>query len=103
MEDQFEGVCRKLIGEELWPRALEMFRKYGRHCSYNFTNMMLNAAVQGRAKEVLEVLRRHYREHLSFKHPDERGRFLSEEDDPTCQMFLQICTEMLGLDSNEVA
>ena len=101
-ESQFYDMYRLKLGKS-WVKALELFRKYSRNCSFDFANVLWHAAEQGKVEEVLGILEEHFNEHLAHQHPDSRGlvedRLLGVNK--TSAMFLRICQDTLGLEPGE--
>lgn len=96
-EELFCYILQQKLGKA-WERALKLFQNYGEHLSFDVTNVLLHAAEQGKVDEVLQILEKHFQEHLSFQHPDVRGCVydLLFGVNPTEAMFLRICHDTLG-------
>lgn len=86
---RFESVLKPQLGP-LWGRALTIFEGYGPALSWCVTKSLDLAVDRGKVEEVLGILERHYRDHLSFQHPDIRGAIEGASGDLTNTMFRQI-------------
>ncbi len=86
----------ELVGEKLnilqFSRTLDLFRKFGPRLSWDVTNVLLYAAEQDKAQDVLNILENHFKADLSFQHPDARGLNKRTEI-----MFHDLCVKTLGL------
>jgi len=100
-EKGFEELLKERLGS-FWSRALRLFREC-KNLAFDITNVLMRVADQGSAKveEVLEILEKHYEEHLCFQHPEIRGTISQEFGNPTKDLFLSICKNTLGLQPNE--
>jgi len=85
-----------------WDRALKVFRNYGKPWSYDVLNVLLHAADEDKAPQVLEALENHWDGHLVFQHPDIRGKVILDGVNPTEKLFVAtICEGILGLSKAE--
>lgn len=98
-ENQFCGFLQAQIPPAQWPQALKLFREYGVAWSYDVTNVLLHASEKCKIDQVLAALQKHYDEHVSFQHPDARGRVTDALGyDPTESLFKnKILVEILGM------
>jgi len=97
-EKVFQQLLKVRLGEK-YERGLKAFREYGENLSFDVANVLIHAADQGKADEVLDILEEHFRTHLQFQHPEIRGQVSDAllGVNPTCNMFLRICQTTLGL------
>ncbi len=96
-EQMFKDVLGPKLGEFL-ERALKVFRNYGTHLGGDVVNVLLHAVDQGKVGEVLDILEKHYDEHLTFQHPEIRGTTLNDLGiNETQAMFTDLCVNTLGL------
>ena len=95
-ESEFERFLGKKMGKN-WHRALHVFKDYAPNMCWDVTNVLLYAADQGKVVEVLEILEKHFRDHLQREHPDARGRINPSR---TAVMFRSLCETTLGLKPN---
>jgi hypothetical protein len=72
-EKQFQKVLGSKLGTSL-DRALVVFHNYGKHCGWDITNVLLHATDKKKVEEVLNILEKHYNDHLQFQHPEIRGK-----------------------------
>lgn len=97
-EQQFRSILQKELGG-FWDRALRVFRDYGPTFAYDVTHVLRHAVGQKKVNEVLDILEKHYHDHLQFQHPEIRAavndQFLGFN--PTRSMFLSICQYTLEL------
>jgi len=90
------------VGEEVWDRALRMFKEYGASLSWDVTNVLMHAHDQGKEKveAVLLELEKFFNEVLQFQYPGIRGQITFADNRCSHErMFLNICTRVLNLDS----
>ncbi|TSC83039.1 MAG: hypothetical protein G01um101419_311 [Parcubacteria group bacterium Gr01-1014_19] len=95
-EAQFKEFLEKKLGDN-YLRALQVFGNYSPNMTYDVVNVLLHAVDKGKVVEVLEILEKHFTNHLSYQHPDARGRV---NPGPTAVMFEGICAKTLGLKKN---
>lgn len=99
-EVQFQDLLQSGLAD-FYPRALVIFRKCGSLLSFDVTNVLCHARDQGpeKVEQVLQMLERHWEEHLHFQHPEIRGtvedRLLGVNKTQT--LFLRICKDVLRL------
>ena len=96
-EAVFAELAKERLGND-WDKALQTFRNYGPHLSFDVANVMLKAAEGGMAREILSILDRHYDEHLQFQHPQIRGMVTVAGRNPSKDLIVRISTEQLGLE-----
>lgn len=98
-KDRFGELLKDKLGS-LYQRAETVFDSFGQNLAFDVINVLLHAADQGEGKieEVLEMLEKHFSEHLQYQHPDVRGTVCdSLGRNETQVMFLDICQRVLGL------
>lgn len=100
-EKLFEKLLKDRLGES-WARARDIFVQYGPRLSYDVANVLLHAASQGKAVEVIGILEEHFVSHLAYQHPDIRGTVSDGllGVNPTQAMFLRLCRDTLQLQPN---
>ncbi|OGY41566.1 MAG: hypothetical protein A2Y67_02405 [Candidatus Buchananbacteria bacterium RBG_13_39_9] len=99
-EAKFAEILKKGLGSS-YPRALTIFQNYGQALAFDVTNVLLYASEQNKIEEVLNILEKHWQEHLQYQHPEARGQISKGGVNPTELMFLQICEKTLGLKPNK--
>lgn len=72
-EDYDRMVLAKIEDKNQRERASKVFDDYGPNLAFDVFNIMLHAIGLEKIPEVLVILEQHYREHLSFQHPEIRG------------------------------
>jgi len=95
-QDEFAQLLEDRLGE-FWDRAQKVFEGYGEYMSFDVANVLLQAVDKQKVGEVLDLLEKHYEEHIVFQHPDIRGQVSKLGVNPTQQLFLSICKNTLGL------
>jgi len=78
-----------------------VFLNFGPELSFDVANVLLHAHHQKKTEEVLEILEKHWEEHLYFQHPEARGRVSDRllGINPTKAMFQGIYQVVLELQS----
>lgn len=95
-EDVFETSLKDKLGTN-WDTALELFRSYRPQLSLPFTSALLYATEQDKVVEVLDRLKEHFAERLSYQHPDIRGMVAILGTNPTDLFFEELFAKTLGL------
>ncbi|MCX6746084.1 MAG: hypothetical protein NTX00_03650 [Candidatus Parcubacteria bacterium] len=99
-EAKFAEILKENLGAS-YPRALTIFQNYGAALAYDVTNVLIYAIEQNKTEEVLNILEKHWQEHLQYQHPEARGQIARGGVNPTERMFIQICDKTLGLKPNK--
>lgn len=95
-----EEVFRELLFDQLgsyYDRAHKLFTDCGPKLSFDVTNALCGAEGDGQIERILSLLETHFAEHLVYQHPDIRGQVSNCGVNPTKQLFLHICTNVLRL------
>ena len=96
-EEQFRALLGTKLGQHL-ERTVAVLTNFGPRLSFDVANVMLHAADKSKVVEVLDILEKHWNEHLKFQHLEIRGLIAGEFGiNLTQQTFLKICQETLGL------
>lgn len=96
---EVKAILKNKLGS-LYGRAEMVLGDYGERLSFDVLNVLLHASDQGeeKIKEVLNLLEKHFKEHLMYQHPDIRGTVYSSIGvNKTQTFFLEVCKEILGL------
>ena len=96
-EEKFREVLDGKLGEHI-DRAIAVLDNFGPFLSYDVTNVLLHAIDKEKVPEVLDLLEKHWGEHLKFLHSVIRGTVvISLGINETELMFLKICQDTLAL------
>ena len=93
-ETVFEELLKGRMSPAFWERALKVFSDYGSSYSFDVTSVLMYAVDQGKEEVVLQELEKHWKEDLSFEHPDLRGVGIRLS---TAMLFGHLCATVLGL------
>ncbi len=97
-EEKFADILQEKLGGS-WEQALKIFHNYGILLSFDVANMLWWAVDKGKVDEVLEILERHWDDHLQYQHPDVRGLLADSLGiNRTQSTLLRICTDVLELE-----
>ena|SRR5579885_1127936 len=97
LESLKNGVLKKLYDPREIERARKVFDDYGPLLRWDVTNVLLHAIDKKKVDEVLAILEKHYREELSYQHPEIRGTVGAK----TGAVLVGICRDTLGLEVND--
>jgi len=95
--DRFDELFAVKLGKE-FARAKKVFENFGEALSWDVANMLMHAADQGKAGEVLTEMEKHYEEYLKGQHPGLRGIALDSMGvNRMKEMFMGIIKDILRL------
>ena len=94
----FQELLGKKLTEEQMTQAIQLFEGGGNQpLTLAITNALMQVADKDKVDEVLQIIQKHFSDHLVYQHPEIRGQIVKFGGNPTDVLFLHIYEDVLEL------